>query len=131
MVRRPPRSTRTDTLVPYTTLFRSERAERLFFDKEVVTVTATGRDRYTYGTWAERTRRLGGVLDDLGVSESGRVGTFAWNTARHLELYFGIPCTNRVLHTLNLRLFPEQLVYIINHAEDEVIFLDRDRKSDG
>ncbi|HEY9556748.1 MAG TPA: long-chain fatty acid--CoA ligase [Acidimicrobiales bacterium] len=111
--------------VPLTLPHLFERAERLFFDKEVVTVTATGRDRYTYGTWAERTRRLGGVLDDLGVSESGRVGTFAWNTARHLELYFGIPCTNRVLHTLNLRLFPEQLVYIINHAEDEVIFLDR------
>src|SRR3546814_4814247 len=82
--------------VPLTLPHLFERAERLFFDKEVVTVTATGRDRYTYGTWAERTRRLGGVLDDLGVSESGRVGTFAWNTARHLELYFGIPCTNRV-----------------------------------
>ncbi len=101
------------------------RAERLFFDKEVVTASATGLDRMTYGTWAERTRRLGGVLDDLGISEDGRVGTFGWNTGRHLELYFGIPCTGRVLHTLNLRLFPEQLVYIINHAEDEAIFVDR------
>jgi fatty-acyl-CoA synthase len=101
------------------------RAEALFFDKELVTVTATGIERTTYGDWAERTRRLGGVLDDLGISEDGRAATFAWNTARHLELYFGIPCTGRVLHTLNIRLFPEQLVYIVNHAEDEVIFVDR------
>jgi fatty-acyl-CoA synthase len=102
-----------------------ERAERLFFDKSIVTATAVGHERTTYGSWAERTRRLGGVLDDLGVSADGRVATFGWNTARHLELYFGIPCTGRVVHTLNIRLFPEQLVYIANHAEDEVIFVDR------
>jgi fatty-acyl-CoA synthase len=102
-----------------------ERAERLFADKEVVTVTASGRDRVAYGAWAERTRRLGGVLEALGVSGDGRVGTFAWNSARHLELYFAAPCTGRVLHTLNIRLSPEQLVYIVNHAEDEVVFVDR------
>ncbi|MEO7572309.1 MAG: long-chain fatty acid--CoA ligase [Acidimicrobiales bacterium] len=111
--------------VPLTLPHLFGRAETLFFDKEIVTATATGLERTDYGTWAERTRRLGGVLDDLGVSEDGRVATFAWNTARHLELYFGIPCTGRVLHTLNIRLFPEQLVYIVNHAEDEVIFVDR------
>src|SRR4029077_20076425 len=55
----------------------------------------------------------------------GRVATFAWNTDRHLELYFAAPCTGRVLHTLNIRLFPEQLTYIVNHADDEVIFVDR------
>ena len=101
------------------------RAERLFPKKEVVTNTPSGKERITYGEWAERTRRLGGVLDALGVSADGRVGSFAWNTARHLELYFAVPCTGRVLHTLNLRLFAEDLVYIINHAEDEVIFADR------
>ena len=101
------------------------RAERLFPGKEIVTATATGRERTTYGTWAERTRRLGGVLDNLGISSDGRVATFAWNTARHLELYFAAPCGGRVLHTLNIRLFPEQLTYIVNHAEDEVIFVDR------
>ncbi|MEQ1785680.1 MAG: long-chain fatty acid--CoA ligase [Acidimicrobiales bacterium] len=111
--------------VPLTLPHLFGRAETLFFDKELVTATATGIERTTYGAWAERTRRLGGVLDDLGVSDDGRVATFAWNTARHLELYFGIPCTGRVLHTLNIRLFPEQLVYIVNHAEDEVIFVDR------
>jgi len=102
-----------------------QRAERLFPDKEVVTVTHTGRERTTYGEWADRTRRLGGLLDTLGISEAGRAATFGWNTARHLECYFGIPCTGRVLHTLNIRLFPEQLTYIVNHAEDEVIFADR------
>jgi len=111
--------------VPLTLPHLFGRAETLFFDKELVTATATGIERTDYGTWTERTRRLGGVLDDLGVSDDGRVATFAWNTARHLELYFGIPCTGRVLHTLNIRLFPEQLVYIVNHAEDEVVFVDR------
>jgi fatty-acyl-CoA synthase len=111
--------------VPLTLPHFFGRAEQLFFDKEIVTATATGKDRTTYGTWADRTRRLGGVLDDLGISETGRVATFAWNTARHLELYFAAPCSGRVLHTLNIRLFPEQLVYIANHAEDEVIFVDR------
>ena len=101
-----------------------DRATRLFADKEVVTATPTGRERVSYAEWGERTRRLGGVLDDLGISEDGRVATFSWNTARHLELYFAPPCTGRVSHTLNLRLFPEQLTYIVNHAEDEVIFLD-------
>jgi acyl-CoA synthetase (AMP-forming)/AMP-acid ligase II len=101
------------------------RAERLFADKQVVTVTATGKEAETYGEWADRTRRLGGVLDTLGISADGRVGTFGWNTARHLELYFAAPCTNRVLHALNIRLFPEQMVYVANHAEDEVVFVDR------
>ncbi len=101
------------------------RAERLFADKQVVTVTAAGKTSVTYGEWADRTRRLGGVLDQLGISSDGRVGSFGWNTARHLELYFAAPCTNRVLHALNIRLFPEQLVYVANHAEDEVVFVDK------
>jgi fatty-acyl-CoA synthase len=101
------------------------RAERLFADKQVVTVTAAGKVSETYGEWADRTRRLGGVLDQLGISADGRVATFGWNTARHLELYFAAPCTGRVLHALNIRLFPEQLVYVANHAEDEVVFVDK------
>src|ERR1044071_2975203 len=110
---------------PLTLVHPFERAERLFADKPIVSATPTGIQRTTYGQWAERTRRLGGVLDALGISADGRVGTFAWNSARHLELYFAAPCTGRVLHTLNIRLFPEQLVYIANHAEDEVVFVDR------
>ncbi|CAN5888721.1 long-chain fatty acid--CoA ligase [soil metagenome] len=101
------------------------RVERLFPDKGIVTALPTGKERVSYGEWAERTRRLGGVLDTLGISADGRVATFSWNTSRHLELYFAAPCTGRVLHTLNLRLFPEQVTYIVNHAADEVIFVDR------
>ncbi|MGH9209144.1 MAG: long-chain fatty acid--CoA ligase [Acidimicrobiales bacterium] len=110
---------------PLTLTHIHARAERLFFDKGVVTVTAAGKQSTSYGDWAERTRRLGGVLDQLGISRNGRVATFGWNTARHLELYFAAPCTNRVLHALNIRLFPEQLAYVANHAEDEVVFVDR------
>jgi fatty-acyl-CoA synthase len=110
---------------PLTLVHFFNRAESLFFDKGVATATPSGIDRVTYGDWAERTRRVAGVLDILGISQDGRVGTFAWNSARHLELYFAAPCSGRVLHTLNIRLFPEQLTYVVNHAEDEVIFVDR------
>ena len=104
------------------TIFR--RAEEYYPDKTVYTGGPAPTET-TYAEWAARTRRLGGVLDTLGVSADGRVGTFAWNSGRHLELYFAAPCTGRVLHTLNIRLFPDQVVYIANHAEDEVVFVDR------
>jgi fatty-acyl-CoA synthase len=111
--------------VPLTITHLFERAEQNFGHKGVTTATAGGRERESYAEWAHRARRLGGVLDTLGISADGRVATFAWNTSRHLELYFAAPCTGRVLHTLNIRLFPEQLTYIVNHADDEVIFVDR------
>ena len=82
------------------------RAERLFPKKMIVSNTPRGIERTTYGEWATRTRRLAAVLDALGISSDGRVATFAWNSARHLELYFAPGCTGRVAHTLNLRLFP-------------------------
>ena len=110
---------------PLTLPMLFHRAERLFPEKTITTLTATGKERTNYGEWAARTRRLAGALDSLGISADGRVATFAWNTARHLELYFAAPCSGRVLHTLNIRLFPEQLSYIVDHAEDEVIFVDR------
>ena len=110
---------------PLTLTHMFDRAERLNPTKEIVTATAAGMERETYAEWAARTRRLAGALDQLGISAEGRVATFAWNTARHLELYFAAPCSGRVLHTLNIRLFPEQVTYIVNHAEDEVIFVDR------
>ena len=104
-------------------LFR--RAEQLFGAKGVT--TATPRAASARPTPSGLTGRGGsrGVLDILGISDHGRVGTFAWNSGRHLELYFAAPCSGRVLHTLNIRLFPDQLTYIANHAEDEVIFVDR------
>src|SRR5215217_6011865 len=110
---------------PLTLVHVFERAERLFGDKEIATAGRGRVERTTYAEWAQRTRRLGGVLDDLGVSADGRVGTFSWNTTRHLELYFAAPCSGRVLHTLNIRLFPEQLQFVADHAGDEVIFADR------
>ncbi len=100
-------------------------AETHHGDTTIVTGNPGGTTRSTYAEWADRTRRLGGLLDTLGISADGRVGTFGWNSQRHLELYFAAPCTGRVLHTLNIRLFPEQLTYIANHAEDEVVFVDR------
>jgi fatty-acyl-CoA synthase len=99
--------------------------EQHYGDGTIVTNGPGGKTRSTYAEWAQRTRKLGGVLDTLGISADGRVGTFGWNSQRHLELYFAAPSTGRVLHTLNIRLFPEQLTYIANHAEDEVVFVDR------
>ncbi|HZZ51493.1 MAG TPA: long-chain fatty acid--CoA ligase [Pseudonocardia sp.] len=101
------------------------RAEQMFGHKEIVTATATGEQRLSIADWAQRVRRLATALDRLGISADGRVGTFCWNSAAHLELYLAAPCTGRVLHTLNIRLFPEQLTYIANHAEDEIIFVER------
>ncbi len=92
---------------------------------EVVTLGEQGRrTRMTYGESAERIDRLARVLGGLGIQQGDRVGTFAWNNQRHFELYFAIPCIGAVLHTLNIRLFDEQLTYIVNHAEDQVIFVD-------
>jgi fatty-acyl-CoA synthase len=91
---------------------------------EVVTLTDQGAVRATYGEVCERVDRLARVLDRLGVKQGDRVGTFAWNNQRHLELYMAVPCVGAVLHTLNIRLFAEQLTYIVNHAQDCVIFVD-------
>lgn len=110
---------------PLSIIHLFDRAEKYHADKTITTATATGLDRITYRQWADRARRVGTVLDTLGIGADARVATFGWNTARHLELYFAAPCSGRVLHTLNIRLFPEQLTYIVNHAEDEIIFVDR------
>jgi fatty-acyl-CoA synthase len=94
-------------------------------DAEVVTLTAPGTvTRATFGEISERVDRLARVLGTLGIEPGDRVGTFAWNNQSHFELYMAIPCVGAVLHTLNIRLFEEQLIYIVNHAEDEVIFVD-------
>jgi fatty-acyl-CoA synthase len=102
----------------------TERAEQLFAAREVVSVTATGVERSTYGEVAERARRLASALRELGIRPGDRVGTFGWNSRRHLELYLAIPSMGAVLHTLNIRLFEDDLRYIVSHAEDRVIFLD-------
>ena len=102
-----------------------ERAGKLFPNKEIVTRMSAGTHRYRYGDYYRRTHKLARVLERLGVQPGERVGTLAWNTHRHLELYFAITCYGAVLHTLNLRLSPDDLAYIITHAEDRVIFVDR------
>ncbi|MFI5626501.1 long-chain fatty acid--CoA ligase [Nocardioides sp. NPDC051685] len=101
------------------------RAERVFPTREIVTKTATGLERNTFKDLTVEARKQAAVLDRLGISEDGRVASFAWNTLRHLALYYSVPCTGRVLHTGNIRYFPEQLVYTFNHAEDEAVFVDR------
>lgn len=99
------------------------RAENLFGDKEVVSRTETGCHRYTYADVMARARRLAGALSALGVQPGERVGTFAWNDHRHYEAYFAVPCMGAVLHTINVRLHPEQIAFIINHAEDTVLLV--------
>ena len=95
-----------------------------YADSEVVTGEQHGVRRITFGALAERVERLAAGLQRLGVREGDRVATFAWNTQEHQEAYFAVPCMGAVLHTLNIRLFPEQLRYIIEHAQDSVILLD-------
>lgn len=115
-------------MMKYPLLLRSmlDRANRLFPRKEVVSRDYSGLHRYTYADYYRRVCRLANVLKELGVKQGDRVGTLAWNHHRHLELYFAVPCYGAVLHTLNLRLFTEHLVYVINHAENTVIFVDED-----
>ena len=111
--------------VPLTTNWILERGVEYFGAKEVVTRTASDLQRATFAEVAAQARRVAAALDRVGVSADGRVGTFGWNTARHLGLYFAIPGSGRVMHTLNIRYFPEQLIYTVDHAEDEAIFVDR------
>lgn len=101
-----------------------ERAEKYFAKKKVISNTATGIQRFTYKEIGERTRKLSSMLSKLGVNEGERVGTLAMNHHRHLEAYFAIPGIGAVLHTINLRLSPEHLIYIMNHAEDKVLLFD-------
>jgi fatty-acyl-CoA synthase len=101
------------------------RLERLHQRKEVVTKQEQGVHRTTYGDMVPRINRLAGALKRLGVKPGDRVATLAWNNHRHLELYYAVPCMGAVLHTLNLRLFPQHLEFIINDAEDKVLFVDQ------
>jgi acyl-CoA synthetase (AMP-forming)/AMP-acid ligase II len=104
-----------------------EFAEKVNPDVEIVSVTADNpRHRYTYKEAFARARRLANVLDTWGLSPGDRIATLAWNDYRHLEAYYAIAGSGYVSHTINPRLFPEQVEYIINHAEDQWVFADRD-----
>ena len=102
-----------------------DHAERNFPDQEIVSVVADQPDfRYTFKDAFQRTRQLGNALKSLGIDIGDRVGTLAWNDHRHFELYYAISSSGAICHTVNPRLFPEQLIYIMNHAEDKVVFCD-------
>ncbi len=91
---------------------------------KVLTYSPEGIAEATFAQVGERADRLAAALTRLGIEPGDRVGTFMWNNQAHLEAYFAVPCMGAVLHTLNIRLFPEQLAYVINHADDRVIVLD-------
>jgi fatty-acyl-CoA synthase len=110
---------------PLTLTHILERSAKVYPHREIASRAAGGSmDRYTYRDFHARVHRLAHALKSLGVEAGDRIGTLCWNSARHLELYFAIPCSGAVIHTLNLRLAPDQLTYIINHAGDRIIFVD-------
>jgi fatty-acyl-CoA synthase len=102
-----------------------EFAERWFPKVEVVSRSVEGPiHRYTYKDMGRRARQVANVMQTLGIKQGDRVATLAWNGYRHMELYYGVSGSGAVLHTVNPRLFKEQLAYVINHAGDRVVFLD-------
>jgi fatty-acyl-CoA synthase len=101
------------------------RAERIFPRRSIVTRRADKSiHRHTYADFADRTRRLARALQSLGLRSGDRVATLGWNHYQHLEAYFGIPMAGGVLHTLNLRLHPDELAFIVNDADDQVVLVD-------
>ncbi|MCB1841820.1 MAG: long-chain-fatty-acid--CoA ligase, partial [Halioglobus sp.] len=113
--------------MPLTITSIVEHASRVSGDTEIVSVTGDNpRHRYTYREAFTRARQLASTMADWGMARGDRVGTLAWNDYRHFETYYAAACSGHVCHTINPRLFPEQLVYIINHAEDRYVFVDPD-----
>lgn len=102
-----------------------EHAQKNYRDSEIVSRTIEGPiHRYTYADCAKRSRQLAKALTKLGVQQGDRIGTMAFNGYRHMELYFGISGMGAVCHTVNPRLSPEHVIYILNHAEDKFFFFD-------
>ena len=103
----------------------AEHGSRFHGDREIVSVTGDNpRHRYTFRQAIDRSRQLANALDKLGLDHGDRVATLAWNDYRHLEIYYAVSGAGYVCHTVNPRLFPDQLIFIINHAEDRWIFVD-------
>jgi fatty-acyl-CoA synthase len=113
--------------VPLTTWLLFTGAQRHHHRSEIVSRLPSGEiHRYSYGDFAKRTQQLMNVFDTLGVASGERVATLAWNSYRHVEAYFAVPCSGRVLHTLNVRLSVEELAFIMNDADDRVVLVDPD-----
>ena len=103
----------------------AEHAARYHGGREIVSVTVDNpRHRYTYSDCIGRAKQLANALERLGLDRGDRVGTIAWNDYRHMELYYGVSGAGFVCNTINPRLFPEQIVFIVNHAEDRFLFVD-------
>ena len=110
---------------PLTVTAILRRAEQRWGPKPIITRRPDKSiERITYADMVSRSKRLALALKKLGVGHSDRVATFCWNHSQHLEAYFGIPAAGAVLHTLNLRLHPNDLIYIANHAGDKVVIVD-------
>ena len=110
---------------PLTLTHFFERTRKLFHKKTLATrVPGVGLQRYTYADYADRVCRLSAALAGLGLKKGDRVGTFAWNSHRHMEVYFAAPLMGMVLHTVNIRLSAQDITYIVNHAGDEVLIVD-------
>ena len=103
-----------------------DRANTYFPNKQIITREGSGVHRYTYRDLKGRVNRLCNALAGLGIGRGDRVGTFGWNTYRHLEAYFAPPSMGAVTHTTNIRLSADDLVYILNHAGDKVLLVDPD-----
>ena len=113
--------------VPLSVTSIMEHAERVNGNVEIVSVTGDNpRHRYTYRDAFLRTRQLANGLAGWGLAQGDRIATLAWNDYRHFETYYAAACSGYVCHTINPRLFPEQVAYIINHAEDQYVFFDPD-----
>ena len=100
------------------------RAEKLYPDTEIVSRTHEGIERYTYSEYADRTAQLAHAMDEVGIGDGERIATFCWNHHRHFETYFAIPTTGRQLHTINPLLPDEHIQFIVQNAEDRIIFVD-------
>jgi fatty-acyl-CoA synthase len=102
-----------------------KHAQAIYGNQEIVSVTADNPNhRYTYADAFKRTAQLANALEKLGAQKGDRIATLAWNDYRHLETYYATSCSGLVCHTMNPRLFPEQLIYIFNHAEDKIVLID-------
>ena len=100
------------------------RAEHLYPDREIVSRTHEGLERYTYAEYGDRTRKLANALDGAGIETGDRVATFSWNHHRHFETYFGVPNIGAQLHTINPLLPDEHIQYIVENAADKLVFVD-------
>jgi len=100
------------------------RGRTLFADSEIVTFEGDSSRRATFAEVTDRVARLAAGLRRLGVRPGDRVGTLCWNHQQHLEAYFAVPCMGAVLHTLNLRLAPSQLAFVVNHGGDKLLIVD-------